>query len=92
MGKIDEYVSMLGRTATDKVTGFTGVVSTVSFDLYGCIQIVLVPKAKDDEVKTGSWFDVNRLSFLAVERVMPVPDFVSSPIADIKGPAPKPTR
>lgn len=65
----------LGYKATDKVTGFSGVVTSVCFDLYGCVQAIITPPAVDGkDLQTGSWFDINRLA-LSGERVMPVPDF-----------------
>ena len=58
---IKEHLKVLGFSAKDKVTGFEGVVSTVSFDLYGCIQVVLTPPVKDGRMMEGSWFDITRL-------------------------------
>ncbi len=43
MKQVQEHLCKLGLKAEDMVTGFKGVVSTVSFDLYGCIQAVLTP-------------------------------------------------
>ena len=34
------HLELLGQKVEDKVTGFRGVVTTISFDLYGCIQAV----------------------------------------------------
>lgn len=53
----------LGRTATDKITGFTGVATGICFYLSGCNQVLLVPKvAADGAYKDGQWFDVQRLT------------------------------
>lgn len=75
---IDDAISLLGRPARDKVTDFAGIVSSVSFDLYGCVQVALTPRQQgaSAEVKHGAWFDIGRLDVdYDAERVMPVPDF-----------------
>lgn len=73
---IIDTIALLGLRATDRVTGFSGVVTSVCFDLYGCVQVSLTPPARADaeELKHGHWFDVARLN-VGTERVMPVPDF-----------------
>lgn len=92
---IEETVQLLGLKATDKVTGFAGVITTVAFDLYGCVQVILTPPApeKVGEMIAGSWFDVGRLS-LSVERVMQTPtyDRALAPTEYDKGAANKPLR
>lgn len=74
--KMNEHIELLGLKAEDAVTGFSGVISTMSFDLYGCVQVVVTPKAGDDgELKNGQWFDVARLKITDNKPVMPPPDF-----------------
>jgi len=86
-----KHFDLLGKKAKDKVTGFTGVITSLSFDLYGCIQVVVTPKAEKKEVKDGHWFDVTRLEILDSTPVLPVPDFDSGYVAEgNKGPADKP--
>jgi hypothetical protein len=90
---IKETIETLGHHATDRVTGFSGVVTCVCFDLYGCVHAAITPKVEkgDKEIKTGHWFDLNRLE-IGKSSVMPVPDFdgVATKPADYrKGPAPK---
>ncbi len=77
----DTYIGMLGLTYRDKVTGFVGVVTTVSFDLYGCIQMVVTPPAEDGKVKEGGWFDYNRLELMTNGPVMAPPNFDDGPVA-----------
>lgn len=75
-----KYMDLLGLEARDVVTGYTGVITTVSFDLYGCVQVVVTPKykeGKDDIV--GRWFDSKRLTVLSKKPVMEVPSFTSVP-------------
>lgn len=85
------FIDLLGKTAKDRVTGFQGVVSSVSFDLYGCIQVALTPPVdKDGKLVDGRWFDVNRLLVVDESRVMPVPKWGESPKKHDYGPAEKP--
>ena len=86
-----DHINLLGKKATDKVTKFTGVISTVSFDLYGCIQVVITPEADKGELKVGSWFDVTRLDLSNDEPVMEMPEFDKGYVASgKKGAAQKP--
>jgi len=81
-----DHVNKLGYKAKDQVTGFAGVVTSVSFDLYGCIQYVLTPPAGENgKQEGGRWYDALRIQITGKKRVMEVPDFVPD-----KGPAPKP--
>lgn len=83
-----EQMKILGLRAKDRVTGFVGVVTTVSFDLYGCVQAVVSPEVapeKPGELADARWFDVHRLTTFPGEPVMPVPSFAFE-----KGPAMKP--
>lgn len=91
---IQQHIDKLGRKAKDKVTGFKGVVSSVSFDLYGCIQAVVTPPAtKDGKCEDGRWFDIQRLEIEDSKRVMEVPDYDNGYIAEgRKGPCEKPPR
>jgi hypothetical protein len=89
--QVDNHIDMLGLEVRDAVTGFEGVVVSVSFDLYGCIQAVVTPKVKDGELKDGWWFDVTRLEVQDGRPVMSRPDFSEGYIAEgRKGPAEKP--
>jgi len=89
---VSEAIQLLGKKARDKVTGFVGVVECASFDLYGCIQVVLKPPVNDKgEMADGKWFDVNRIEIAPDERVMPMPQF-AKPFADTTGPAEKPRQ
>jgi len=100
MDILREHVDILGRQVRDRVTGFEGVAASVSFDLYGCVQVVVTPKAKDGETKSGVWLDIQRLEITDPTRVMPVPSFEllatrpepASPPVHTHGPAEKPAR
>lgn len=83
---LKEHVRLLGLKAEDKVTGNKGIVTSVSFDLYGCIQAIVTNK---DGCK---WYDINRLKVKKNKRVMNLPDFVTNNAVarGEKGPAEKP--
>lgn len=73
-----DYFKLLGFRVRDAVTGMEGVVTSISFDLFGCIQAVVQPdidKAKPNEIPQGQWYDCKRLTPLADSPVMAVPDF-----------------
>jgi len=92
MTNIKKHIQMLGLRVEDKVTGQKGVVSSVSFDLYGCVQAIVNPGMdKDGKLQDQIWFDVSRLKVLSEEPVMDRPDFDFGPQAEGKqGPAEKP--
>lgn len=72
-----EHLKLLGFKVTDIVTGFSGFVTSISFDLYGCVQAVVQPYGldKDGNSAKGQWFDTKRLTTTESTPVMPVPDF-----------------
>ena len=93
MNTIKKHIDLLGHKATDKVTGFTGVITSISFDLYGCIQAVITPPvdSKKGEYNSGNWFDVTRLNIPSNKKVMEVPEYSNGYIAEgKKGAADKP--
>ena len=83
MSMIKKHISMLGLEVVDRVTGFAGVVSSVSFDLYGCVQALVNPGVgSDGKLRDSSWFDVNRLHAKRSDPVMDPPDFEAGPQAE----------
>jgi len=89
--KIKENLNMLGLSVVDKVTGFKGIVSSMSFDLYGCVQGLVTPSMKEDgKCPDNLWLDVDRLRIVCREPVMKRPDFELSSAP--KGPAMKPVK
>lgn len=89
---VKKHLDLLGMKVVDKVTGARGVVSSISFDLYGCIQAIVVPPLNGDGTKIeSSWFDVGRLKVTGKKPVMDLPDFdLGYPSQGKKGPAQKP--
>lgn len=92
---MQQYIDMLGYVWQDKVTTFSGVAESVSFDLYGCIQVALRPAMTKHEGKTdlpeGRWFDASRLVKTG-KRIMEIPSFekfAPQPQKQAPGPADK---
>lgn len=57
-------IDFFGKKATDKVTGFTGTATAVSYYMYGCEQVCLTPGIGDDgKTRDQEWFDIGRLDF-----------------------------
>ncbi|HXD38850.1 MAG TPA: hypothetical protein VN624_19505 [Rhodanobacter sp.] len=94
MINLNKHLDLLGKRVADRVTGFKGVVATVSFDLYGCIQAIVNPGTDaEGKLRDSQWFDVNRLRVIDTQPVMPRPDFEWAPQAIAegrKGPAERP--
>lgn len=84
---INDVLQMLGRKATDRVTGFEGVISSVSFDLYGCVQALMTPPVREGKPGEQFWFDIKRLEL--GDSVMSAPH-VASRLGEENGPADKP--
>lgn len=89
---LNEHLNLLGLKVKDQVTGCEGVVTSISFDLYGCIQAVIQPPTKEGKKNEPEWFDVTRLKITNKKPVMNAPDFTGiDPVAKgEKGPAEKP--
>ncbi len=94
--KLQDYVDLLGYRVRDKVTGFEGVVTSIGFDLYGCVQAVVTPASKDGKQEDSRWYDTHRLAIQDGERVMALPCYASLvpqvPRSEPKGPADKPSN
>lgn len=85
----EQATQMLGLKVRDKVTGFEGVATSIDFDLYGCVQVIVQPPIdKDGKRQDSLWFDIKRLT--TGERVMPVPNFAGTKFGDENGPAERP--
>ena len=91
--EVKKHLDLLGHKCVDRVTGLSGVITSVTFDLYGCIQALVSPGIKEGEVKPAEswWLDVTRLDITSDAPVMVQPDFELGYVAEgRKGPADKP--
>ena len=87
---IKKHLDLLGHEVQDKVSDFCGIVISISFDLYGCVQADVRPKKldKDGRLTIGHWLDVSRLKVLSRKPLMELPNFEWGDIAEgKKGPA-----
>jgi len=50
----------MGKTAKDKITGFTGTITGRSEYINGCVHLMLEAKAKVGEKPVHAWFDEDR--------------------------------
>ncbi len=93
---IQGTIDLLGKRGRDKITGIEGLVESVTFDLYGCVQLCLRQVVKEDgKINDAMWMDVQRIEVQDSPRVMDVPDFtaaVTKPEDFSHGPAEKPNR
>lgn len=65
-----EYREHFGKIATDKITGFTGVVTGFCAYITGCNQFCLTPKVGDNNQSAdGRWIDENRIVILEGEQI-----------------------
>jgi len=94
MQSVNQYLEVLGFKVKDKVTGFVGVAESVSFDLYGCVQVAVWPAMNaKGEMPEGKWFDHQRLELMSKEPVLEAPNFAFDKAArDVSGPAEKSMR
>jgi hypothetical protein len=87
---VTESLKQLGKRCIDSVTGFEGVVSSVCFDLYGCVMVAITPSVdKDGKIREGAWFDIKRV-VIGEDRVMLAPPFVETEKGKEGGAAEKP--
>lgn len=94
MINIKKHMELLGLRVQDRVTGYKGVVASIGFDLYGCVQAIVNPGAdKTGKLQDSQWFDVSRLKVLSKTPVMELPNFDFGPQAEGKqGPAERPVN
>ena len=85
------YLDLLGFRVRDRITGAQGVVTSVCFDLYGCVQADINRgfDEKGEQLK-GYWFDCKRLERVSEAPVMTPPRFEDFRVGDEPGPAEKP--
>ncbi len=92
---IEKHFEWLGHKVKDKMSDYEGVVTSLSFDLYGCIQADVRPTELNEKgsLKVGCWLDVSRLSVISKKPLMDQPNFEGGEIAEgKKGPANLPAK
>ena len=83
---MDKEEIRMGMVARDKVTGFTGIVAGISIYLYGCAQLLLTPKCKEDgSYNEGRWFDEARIEYVK-EGIVPEDVQGEKPGGDLEAP------
>lgn len=80
-GRLKDHFELLGYSVRDKITGFFGVCGSISFDISGCVQGLILPPAdpKTMKIEDARWFDTKRLEKINAAVAMEPPDFVSVP-------------
>lgn len=87
-------MDLIGLKVEDKVSGQKGVVTSIAYDLYGCIQASITPKnseSKREEMFVDTWYDISRLRVLSKKPVMEAPTFEEEDFEE-HGPAIKPMK
>lgn len=85
MNKYDEYLSFLGHKVEEVTTGLTGVVTSIGFDIAGCVQAIVHPGVdKDGKLRDPVWFDLSRLKKVGPTPVMDSPHFSINTGSEIK--------
>lgn len=90
--RIEKELAMLGHRVEDKVSGLKGGVTSVSFDLYGCVQDLVTLEAGGEKgMRESWWMDSKRLKRTGKTkaRVMALPPSVAGD-GSVNGPAAKP--
>ena len=73
---MQQYMKCLGETVRDKLTDIEGTVTSISFDLYGCVQAIIKQRIdKDGKVPDTKWHDIKRLDIIPGGHIMPVPNY-----------------
>lgn len=91
MRNVKEALAYLGTKRRDVVTGVTGVITSVSFDINGCIQGCLRPGVdKEGKIPEGYWIDLVRLLDAGGSVMEPFPFDIDR--SHIAGSAEKPAK
>ncbi len=82
---IKKHLEMMGEPSTDRVTRFSGIVISITFDLYGCVQAGVMPHVDSDGKKRqGEWFDIARLITSSKTRTVQAPSYPVKPKKAVK--------
>lgn len=71
-----KYLDLLGYKGKDKITGFEGILTSISFELYGCVQILInAGLDKEGKFRDSCWFDAKRIEKTSDTRILEAPAF-----------------
>ena len=82
MNQITKNLNLLGYQAVDVITKKKGIITSMSFDVSGCIQALIVPKQNKGEDKSF-WVDTKRLKNISKKPIMTPPNFLIVPGGEI---------
>ena len=69
-------MELLGLEVEDKVTKVSGIVTSISYDLYGCIQAIITPDVETkNRDSVNGWYDIKRLNILSEVPIMDLPNW-----------------
>lgn len=91
---VKNHLDKLGLKCRDRVSNFEGVITSICFDLYGCVSALVNPGVDEKGIaREQNWYDVQRLEILSDEPVMKQPNFLieSTISAGNQGAAEKPS-
>jgi hypothetical protein len=84
---VEKPLSLLGKRAKDVVTNLTGVITSISFGVSGCVQAFLQPPIKNDgTIPEGIVVDVSRIVIRDYGSAMTPPQFIY-PVCPCHGPS-----
>jgi hypothetical protein len=69
--------NLLGKKVRDRISGMTGVLSSIGFELCDNVTrgAISPPVDKDGRTVDGRWMAMSRIEVVSDERVMPAPSF-----------------
>jgi hypothetical protein len=80
-----KHIGLLGHKVSDPVTGITGIVSSISFDVSGCIQAaVRISPKKEGGIGESFWIDTKQLKRLTKTPVVKAATFDIIPGSQMK--------
>ena len=59
---MEEHFKLLGKKATDSITGFRGEITAITFYLYQTTQCLLETKSVNNKEPTTEWIPLPRLT------------------------------
>lgn len=83
---MNDFLNDLGYQGEDCITGFKGIVSSVCFDVYGCVQYCLVSKVDKNGEHKSMWCDAKRVTTNKKKRVMTPPLYEKETPFSVQGP------